>query len=159
MPIGYLITVAIIAAALLLSVAPLARSGVLGLVSWILSAVVNESPLLALYWMALVTALAALSGDLVGSVAWIPVLLAIVSVSVAAVVVRRARPALDKAFGDAHMILTRRRRLPWFRILVAPLPILPLDLERTSNVRYGDAGRATSSTSIDPASAVLVRRS
>ena len=41
MPIGYLITVGVVAVGLLLALAPLRRSGGLGTLSWFLSAVVN----------------------------------------------------------------------------------------------------------------------
>ena len=48
MPVGYLITVGVVAVAMLLALAPLRRSGGLGTLSWLLSAVVNESPFVAM---------------------------------------------------------------------------------------------------------------
>jgi hypothetical protein len=47
MSVGYLLTVGVWAGGLLLSVAPLGRSGRRGRISWILSAVPNESPFIA----------------------------------------------------------------------------------------------------------------
>ena len=42
MPIGYLVTVGVVAAGFLLALAPLRRFRGLGVLSWLLSAVVNE---------------------------------------------------------------------------------------------------------------------
>ena len=46
------------------------------------------------------------------------------------------REAIDPALASQL-----RRRLPWVRILVAPLPFLHRGVERTRNLSYGDAGR------------------
>ena len=58
MPVGYAITVGLSTAALVLSVAPLGRTGWRGVVSWFISAIPNESPFLAVYWVAVSTLLA-----------------------------------------------------------------------------------------------------
>ena len=66
MPVGYLIAVGVTAApGILLALRPLSRSGRLGRVSWLVSAVPNESPFVAFAWMVAVTLLAlAAQGDL-----------------------------------------------------------------------------------------------
>jgi acetyl esterase/lipase len=64
----------------------------------------------------------------------------------------RAGPAVDHAVReglgagwrtaiDAGMAARLRRRLPWARILFAPLPVARHDVERVANLSYGDAGK------------------
>ena len=64
MPVGYLLTVGVMVVGLLVAVRPLARSGPLATVGWILSAVPAESPFAALYWLLAATLLALAQGDL-----------------------------------------------------------------------------------------------
>ena len=90
MPIGYLITVGVVAVGLLLALAPLRRSGGLGTLSWFLSAVVNESPFVALYWVLAATLLAFSQGDLDAPAAWAAFGLACASFAGAPVLVRRS---------------------------------------------------------------------
>jgi hypothetical protein len=49
-PAGYMITVAIVALAMAASLWPPCRSGLLGLATWLVSAIPNESPFLAFYY-------------------------------------------------------------------------------------------------------------
>ena len=55
MPIGFLITLGLVALGMAVSLSPPARSGLGGLVTWLISAIPNESPFLALYWLAAFT--------------------------------------------------------------------------------------------------------
>jgi acetyl esterase/lipase len=150
MPIGYLIAVGVSAAGMLLALVPLRGSRPARTATWLLSTVANESPFVALYWVLAVSLLALVQGDLDTPAAWIGLLVAGVTFVGAPVLVRRslrARPAVDDALDEA-LGTSRRRfadretgRLPWPRILLAPLPILARDVERFANIRYGDAGR------------------
>lgn len=63
MLLGYAATVTLIALALLLSAAPLARRGPWGILSWLLSALVNESPSLGLAYLLLSTLPAFTNGE------------------------------------------------------------------------------------------------
>lgn len=155
MPIGYIISVAVVAVGILLALRPLGRSGPLGRVSFFLSAAVNESPFLGVYWVLAATLLAFAQGDLDAPTAWVALALAGASFVAAPALVRRslqARPVLEHALaeglgpsrrGAVHpkLVARLRRRLPWVRILLAPLPIFHRDIERIANLSYGDAGR------------------
>lgn len=156
MPVGYLITVGLVATGVLLAVAPLRRRGSPGTVSFLLSAVVNESPFLAVYYVAAATLLALNQGDLDSSLGWAGLALAGVSAIGFPIIVRRslrARSAVDRAL-EAGLGGGRRRsigaatagrphgRLPWTRILLAPIPIFPPGVTRRANIPYGDAGRS-----------------
>ena len=57
MPVGFLISAGIVALGMAASLWPPARSGLLGLATWFVSAIVNESPFLAFYYMAASTLL------------------------------------------------------------------------------------------------------
>jgi acetyl esterase/lipase len=152
-PIGYLIAVGVTAVGLLLSVRPLGRSGWRGTLSWFVSVVPNESPFAALYWMLAVTLLAQLQGDLGSPVAWVGLAFAALSLLVMPILVARslrARPAVDSALdvalgsgwrGATDPALRSARRLPWLRIVLAPLPFFSPGVRRIGNVAYGDAGR------------------
>jgi len=149
MPIGYLVTTALVAAGVLAAVAPMRGSRRRGRVSWLLSAAVNETPFLAGYYLLAASALAYGQGDLdtpVGRIGLVPAGLAVLGFPV---IVRRALttgPAVEKALQDG---LERSgagrsvgRSLPWGRILLAPIAILPRGVARRRNIAYGDAGRA-----------------
>jgi acetyl esterase/lipase len=153
-PYGYLIVLALVAAGLAAAVRPMGRSGPRGVVSWLASTVINESPFVALHWLAAATLLAWWLGDLTEPVLWLAVAVAVAGVAAGLVIVRRsvqAGPVIDRALAEglgagwSGSVPDRqrrpRRRLPWVRILIAPLPILPLDLRRTANLSYGPAGR------------------
>jgi acetyl esterase/lipase len=155
MPIGYMVSVLVIAGGILLGLRPLSRSGPLGRISFFLSAGVNESPFLGLYLLFGVTLLAYGQGDLDTPMAWFTLALAGASVLAVPILVRRglwARPVVERALmrglGEGWRTAIDpvlggqvRRRLPWLRILLAPLPFLYRDIQRISDVSYGDAGR------------------
>lgn len=144
--IGYAVTVLIVVAGLLLSARPLARTGPLGAVSWLLSELVNESPSLALAYLLACAIPALVSGDFLtsGAVWWCAAGCA--SLAITPLLVRRSRQArptltraLDEAFGpDRPASPSRwRTRLPWWRIVAMPLPIFPAGVRRRSGIRYG----------------------
>ena len=137
MPVGYLITVALVAMGVLFAVAPLRRSGSPGIVSWFLSAVVNESPFVAFYYVLAATLLALGQGDLGTPLGRVGLALAGVTTIGFPIIVRRglrAGPAVDRALDtglgagwrsaiDPAEAARLHRRLPWARILLAPIPV------------------------------------
>jgi acetyl esterase/lipase len=155
MPIGYLITVALVALGMLLALRPVRRPAPLRTASWVLGSVVNESPFVVFYWVLAATLLALAQGDLATPVGWAAVGIACVTLLGTPVLVRRslaARPAVDRALADGlgrewrggidPALASRfRRSLPWVRILLAPVPVLHRGVKRARNLSYGDAGR------------------
>jgi acetyl esterase/lipase len=155
MPIGYLITVALIALAMLLALVPLDRPAPLRTASWTLGSIVNESPFVAFYWILAATLLALTQGDLATPVGWIALALACVTFLGTPILVRRsleARPAVEAALADGlgpgwrdaigpTLAAQFRHGLPWLRILFAPLPFVHRGVRRRRNLSYGDAGR------------------
>jgi acetyl esterase/lipase len=64
----------------------------------------------------------------------------------------RARPAVEAALGagleprwraavDADLAARLRRRLPFARIVLAPVSVRRRGVERVANISYGDAGK------------------
>lgn len=155
MPIGYLVTVAAVALAMLLALRPVDRPAPLRTVGWALGSIVNESPFVAFYWVLAATLLALAQGDLATPVGWAALGIACVTFLGTPVLVRRsleARPAVEAALVDGlgpgwrkaidpALAAQLRSSLPWLRILVAPLPFLHRGVERIGNLSYGDAGR------------------
>src|ERR1700730_18046078 len=102
MPVGYAITVGLSTAALVLSVAPLGRTGWRGVVSWVISAIPNESPFLAVQWVAVSTLLAFQHGPSPAGW-WLMAAFAAVGLVIAPVIVQRslaARPVIERALAD-----------------------------------------------------------
>ena len=97
---GYPITVGVVAAGMLLALAPLRRFGALGTLSGLLRAFINESPFVGMYWVLAATLLAFSEGDLDTPVAWAALGLAGVSFVGTPFLVRRslrARTVVDHA--------------------------------------------------------------
>ena len=153
MPIGYLIAVGVTAAGMLLAARPLGRSGWPGKVSWLVSAAPNESPFIAFYWVLGCTLLALAQGDLDTPVAWVALALAAVSFLATPLLVMRglrARLTIERALARGLEARPRTaepapsalaRRLPWARILFAPLPLFRRNVRLFRNIAYGDAGK------------------
>ena len=152
MPIGFMITAGLVGLGMAVSLWPPARSGLLGLLTWLVSAIPNESPFLALYWIGASTLLALSQDDFHGAWVWAAVGLAAASFAGAPVLIRRslrAAPAIEQALDNAigprwrHAAAARpvARNPPWGRVLFAPLPVLRPGVTRISNLSYGDAGR------------------
>jgi acetyl esterase/lipase len=133
------VTAALVILGLELSVWPPSRSGRLGLLAWLVSAIPNESPFLAFYWMAGSTLLADGQGALSGAGVWVALGLAVAPLAAAPILVRRslrAASAIEQALGRPIP-----RKPPWARILFAPLPLFHPGVKRIPNLSYGDAGR------------------
>ena len=152
MPIGFLITLGLVGLAMAASVWPPFRSGLGGILTWLITAIANESPFLALYWLAAATLLTWSQGNLHGAVVWTAVGLATATFAGTPVLLRRslrAGPAIEQALQrgigpgrtDARAAGSVTARPPWWRIVFAPLPLLHPGVRRISNVSYGDAGR------------------
>jgi acetyl esterase/lipase len=134
------------------SLRPPARSGLGGLLTWLVSAIPNESPFLTLYWLGAGTLLAFSQGDVHGAGVWASIGLATTSFAGAPVLVRRslrAAPAIEQALDrglrpewrDAAAGESTAAKHPWPRILFAPLPLFHPGVRRIANLSYGDAGR------------------
>jgi acetyl esterase/lipase len=149
MPVGFLITTALVAVGMAVSLWPPARSGPLGLATWFVSAIVNESPFLVFYYVGISTLLA--SGEFHGAQVGIAVVLATAPFIGTPVLVRRSRcaapaveQALDRDLGPwwRHAVgKPIRPKPPWARIVFAPLPLFHPGVRRIANLSYGDAGR------------------
>jgi acetyl esterase/lipase len=147
-PVGFLITLGLIALAMAASLWPPARSGPVGLATWLVSAIVNESPFLAFYYVLASTLLAGLHGARL----WVALGLAAAPFVGTPVLVRRslrAAPAIEEALerdlgsdwepaGAVPSIAARPR---WARAVFAPVPVFHPGVRRVSNISYGDAGR------------------
>lgn len=155
MPVGYLISVVVIAWCTMLAVAPLRRTWSLRHMSWRFGLLVNELPLLAFAWLLASSMLAAGEGDLDSAGGKAVLGIAVLTAIGLAVLVARAlrtgpvtdaalreglgarwRDAIDPATADGL-----RRHLPWLHILLAPLRVRRGDVERIADVSYGPAGR------------------
>lgn len=152
MPIGFLITLVLVAFGMAASLWPLSRSGLGGLVTWFVSALPNESPFLAFYWMGASTWLAFSQGNVHATGVWVATGLAVASFAATPVLVRRslrAAPAMEEALDRGIGPGWRRAGAgqpigatpPWARILFAPLPLFHPGVSRIANLSYGDAGR------------------
>lgn len=152
MPVGFLITAGLMALGMAASVWQPFRSGLLGLVTWVVSAIPNEAPLLVFYYLLASTWLAFSQGDLHGPRVWVALGLAAAPLAAMPVLVRRslrAAPAIEQAFDraigprwrHAGAVQSIAPKPPWGRILFAPLPLFHPGVTRMSNIRYGDAGR------------------
>src|SRR5262245_7036856 len=114
-------------------------------VSFWLGYLVNELPFLAFFVLAASTALAIAQGDIATLVGWIGLGLAVLATAGLVVVVLRALgtgAAVDQALIEAGLPPRAGRRLPLARIVLWPFAGPHLGVERSSNIRYGDAGRA-----------------
>jgi acetyl esterase/lipase len=131
---------------------PPSRSGLLGVASWFLSALPNESPFLAFYYLGASILFTYSQGDLHGSPVWVELGLVAALFAGAPVLVRRSlraapalEQALDRAFGPrwrhAGPVRSIAPKLPWRRIVFAPLPLFHPGVKRISNLSYGDGGR------------------
>jgi acetyl esterase/lipase len=147
-PVGFLITAGLVALGMAVSVWPPARSGVLGLAVWFVSAIPNESPFLAFYYMGISTVL--VFSQVHGAQVWAAVCLAAAPFAGTPVLVRRslrAAPAIERAL-DRDLGPRWRRagksirpNPPWGRIVFAPLPLFHPGVRRLRNLSYGGAGR------------------
>jgi acetyl esterase/lipase len=152
-PVGFLIGFAVVALGVGASLWPPSRSGLLGLATWLFTALPNESPFLVFYFIGASTLLTFSDGDLHGASVWVVLGLVAALFAGTAVLVRRslrAAPAIEQALDHAigprwrHTGLVRSiaPRPPWRRIMFAPLPLFHPGVTRSANLSYGDAGRS-----------------
>jgi acetyl esterase/lipase len=149
-PIGYLLTVLLMAWCTLFALAPPRprRSSPSNLSYWF-GFLINELPFLAIWWLLASTLLAFGEGDVASPAGWAAFgLAALTTVGLAVLAWRglRAGPAVDRALDEGlgagwRTTMDARRRRPWARILLWPFPLRPRQVERVANLAYGDAGR------------------
>jgi acetyl esterase/lipase len=151
MPVGYLVTVTLTAVTTLLSLAPPRRPRPLAQLSWLVSTVVNELPVLVGCGLIASTVLAASEGDLDTPAARVLAGFAVLPLVGLAVLAWRGfrtaaavRDALDAGLGAGWRATIEGRKLrrhrPFARILLLPLRVRRLDVVRIPNRPYGDAG-------------------
>jgi acetyl esterase/lipase len=153
MPVGYLVSVVLIAVPTLFALAP---QRALPNVSFRLGLLINEVPIIGLYWLVIGTTPAILQGDIDSPGGRAILGLAVLTMAGLAVIAwrgLRARPALEQAMAEAlgagwrsaidpELAARLRRRLPLARILLLPLSRhRRRGIERVANIPYGDAGR------------------
>jgi acetyl esterase/lipase len=150
-PIGYLLTVLLMAWCTLFALTPPRprRSSTSNLSYWF-GFLINELPFPAIWWLLASTLLAFGEGDVASPAGWAAFGLAVLT-TVGLVVVAwrglRAAPVVDRALDEGlgagwrTTVDARRRRRPWARILLWPFPVRPRQVERVANIAYGDAGR------------------
>lgn len=144
MPVGYLVSVTIMAVCVAMAVRPPmpAHSSPRSL-SFYLGFLVNELPFFALFWLVLWTGQEVLDGDIATPVGVAGGVVALATVPGLAVILRRslaARPALDRAVGALGPRAAPRPRR-WARIVLWPFPTRGRDVERLRNLPYGNAAR------------------
>jgi acetyl esterase/lipase len=149
-PIGYLLTVLLMAWCTLFALAPPRprHTSPSNLGYWF-GFLINELPFIAIWWLLASTLLAFSQGDVASPAGWAAFGLAVLT-TVGLVVLAwrglRAGPAVDRALDEGlgagwRTTVDARRRRPWARILFWPFPVRPRQVERVANIAYGDAGR------------------
>ena len=155
-PVGYLAAVGWVAWCTLWAVAPLRAPRPLGRMSWVFGFLIDELPFLAFWWLVAVTALAVGQGNIDqpgGAVGFGVAVATTLGLGLLVWRAHRAKPALDRGLDDglgpgwrssidAGLVAGLRRRLPYVRIVLAPLLVRRRDVERVADLRYGDAGGA-----------------
>jgi len=172
MPIGYLVSVALMACCSAFALAPLRRPRTLGLLSWWLGLVINELPFVAFYWILAATLLAFGEGDIDTAGGWVVFSLAVPTATGLGVIAWRGwragaavEGALKEGLGmgwrsslDPEIAARLRRRLPWFRILFLPIFVRRRDVERLPTSVTATRAGGTSSISIAHVSSRLLGR-
>jgi acetyl esterase/lipase len=149
-PLGYAAAVGFAAAGTAFALRPPRRDGILGTSGSHIGLVVNEVPILALWWLLGWTGLAFSQGDLVSTLGRAAAAVALVTVAGLAVVLHRGLTtaavvdgALHEGLGDQWRFdSTVDARLRWGRIATLPFLVRRFDVERIADVPYGDAGSA-----------------
>lgn len=155
MPFGYLVTVAILAGCTLFALAPpRPRHSSPSNIGFWFGYLLNELPLIALYWLLASTVLALAQGDIGSSWGWGVFSLAVlVAIGVGVVAWRglQARPVVERALNEGlgtgwgevvnATIRTRKNRTRTARFLLAPFFYRHRDVRRVANVRYGAEGK------------------
>ena len=138
---GYAVTIAIIALGLVLGAYPIRRPGSAGILSWLLSAVPNESPFLAFAYLLVSSAPLIFDRPSLPSLVCLGV--GVASFVTTPVLIRRALAARDvlttalEPVAHPGRAIRWRSRLPWFRIIAAPLPFFARGVRVERAFRYG----------------------
>jgi acetyl esterase/lipase len=156
MPVGYLVAVTLFTWCTLVALAPVHRPAALAYVSFFSAVLFNELPFVA-FLLLLVTVASNLGqSGLDSTAAWAGgvSLTVVVVIGLALIALRELQtgPAVDRALADglgagwrtdidAEIAVRLRRRLPYARILFAPVFFRRNDVERIADIRYGDAGK------------------
>lgn len=155
MPIGYFVTVALVASCTALALWPMSRPRLLAKLSFVFAVVVNELPHVAFLLLLASTLLAIGQDGLLDTTSgWAVATLAGLTTLGLAVLARRAlaaRRVVDTAVGGGLGVhpagtsveapRSRLRRRAWLRVLLAPYPFRPRRVERIANLPFGDAGK------------------
>ena len=154
MPIGYLVTTLAVLVCTGFALAPPRRPRVLAALGFRCGFLLNELPFLTSYWLLASTLLALAQGDLDspgGRSVCAAGVLAAAGLAVVAARGVRAAPVLERALrdglgagwreavGPGTAAVPRRRR--YGRVLFGPVPVRRGDVERLTDLRYGEAGR------------------
>ncbi|TDD74334.1 alpha/beta hydrolase [Actinomadura darangshiensis] len=140
-PVGYAISVALLAIPTGFALAPL-HGPRLGRLSFRLGLAINELPFAGLAWLLACTLLAAAQGDLASPAAWAACGAAVLTAAGLVVIARRglrAGPAVAEAL--AGRAPAPCPDLPLARILFRPFFVRRRDVERVSDIAYGPAGK------------------
>jgi acetyl esterase/lipase len=153
-PVGYLLSVAVVATVTLLTLAPLRRPRLLADLSFRFGLLLNEVPVFGCYWLLGWTLLAVGQGDVGTPGAWGVVGLAVLTAVGLVVIAWRgllAAPAVEQALAEGlgpgwqavagAEPIGRLSVCRLARILLRPLFPRRRDVERVANLSYGDAGR------------------
>lgn len=136
--------VAVVAVPTLFALVPLRRPRPAGLMSFIFGYLLNELPFVAFYWLALRTLLALRGNNSPSAVQLGAAAITAGGIAVVAWRATHAGTAVAQAL-DRNSLAWHRSRLPrgcsLWRILLAPIPLWRRDVQRISNIDYGDAGR------------------
>jgi hypothetical protein len=154
-PIGYLTSIIVMATYKLLAVTPPRprRSSPFRLSLW-LAFLINELPFVAFYLLVASTVLAILQSRTESPVFWVAFGIAVLVAAGLVLIAWRAlltKPALDRALREGlgadwqadvetAMAARFRRSIPFARILLSPCVLRRHDVERVSNIRYGNEG-------------------
>nr|WP_274636986.1 alpha/beta hydrolase [Microbacterium bovistercoris] len=150
-PVGYVVTVAIVAWCTFFACVAPRRPNLLAKSSWLFGMIVNEVPFLAIYFLIASTVLAASEGDLdslagrgAAGIAGLVIVGLVIVAWRGARSDRAVERALDRGLGAdwrSSVHVKPRRHRPWLRILLIPFVQWRPDVERIKDIRYGDAGR------------------
>ncbi|MEO3788200.1 alpha/beta hydrolase [Actinocorallia sp. B10E7] len=154
MPIGYLVTVTLIAVCTLSALIPPRRPRLLAVAGFRLGLAINELPAVAFVWLLASTLLAFAQGDIATAGGWSVFGLAVLTACGLAVIAwRGARTgaavdrALDRGLGpgwrdaiDPRLAAGLRDGIPLGRALLAPFSVRRHDVEKTADIAYGPAG-------------------
>lgn len=144
MPIGYAIPVALLAFCTAVAlIGPRPPHTTPSFWGYWVTFQINEVPIVAVYVLVAISALAYAQGDLASIGGLIAFSVAVLTVIGLAELARRALPAgpaLRRALAEAGIDLAPAR-LPWAHILLAPLSMRRRDVTLVRNIAYGDAGK------------------